>query len=221
MELAEHLRCEGASLEWDTEPADPQARIDADEKLAEEMFSRPAGARALRVWRNVHALVIPRRFSRHDGFDAAAARSPLPVLTRKSGGTAVVHGPHIVNISLALSEPRSTELSMGRLFTQLGEVMVEALAPLGVQARLGDVAGAHCPGRYTLQSRGRKLAGTAAFVRKRGDLRVAMVHANLALDTHPSDLDAIMAFEASMDFGELYDPAVHTDLLREIAASRR
>lgn len=166
----------------------------------------------VRIWQNSRALVVPRAFRNRAGFAEASADCDCPVLLRLSGGTAVMHGPHILNISRFNTMPRSSPVSIASAFTELGQVLCDALADCGIAASMGDVHGAHCPGRYSVQISGRKLAGTAGFVRERGGIRVVVAHASVFLSTHSEDLDCIEKFENALGSAAKYDANAHTSL---------
>jgi octanoyl-[GcvH]:protein N-octanoyltransferase len=105
-------------------------------------------------------------FSKHDraapGFDAAvrAARAAgfEPVI-RLAGGRAAVFTEGTVALAWSTPDPRPTRGTHER-FEELAQIVVEALRGLGVDARIGEVAGEYCPGAWSVNARGAvKLAG--------------------------------------------------------------
>jgi lipoate-protein ligase A len=61
-------------------------------------------------------------------------------------------------------------------FAERGHALAAALRTLGVDARVGEVPGEYCPGRFSVNARGRvKLVGTAQRVVRRAWLFSAMV----------------------------------------------
>jgi octanoyl-[GcvH]:protein N-octanoyltransferase len=93
-----------------------------------------------------------------DAVAAARAQGFEPVL-RLAGGRAAVF--HEGTIGLAHAVPdRQPRAGIRRRFEQTADVVVRALRVLGVDARVGPVAGEYCPGTYSVSARGeRKLAG--------------------------------------------------------------
>src|SRR3546814_11427114 len=86
----------------------------------------------------------------------------------------------------------------------------DTLFPYTTLFRSGDVPGAYCDGKYNLRWRGRKLAGTAACVTRRGNGAVRLFHASLLVSgSIDDDLDAIGRFEAALGEPARYDPAAH------------
>src|SRR3546814_1308642 len=75
----------------------------------------------------------------------------------------------------------------------------DTLFPYTTLFRSGDVPGSYCDGKYNLRWRGRKLAGTAACVTRRGNGAVRLFHASLLVSgSIDEDLDAIGRFEAAL-----------------------
>jgi octanoyl-[GcvH]:protein N-octanoyltransferase len=105
-------------------------------------------------------------FSKHDrasaGYEVAvgAARAAgfEPVL-RIAGGRAAAFHEGTLAIAWAIPDPRPTRGTHER-FAVLAEVIAGALRRLGVDARIGEVAGEYCPGAWSVNAGGRvKLAG--------------------------------------------------------------
>jgi octanoyl-[GcvH]:protein N-octanoyltransferase len=105
-------------------------------------------------------------FSKHDratpGFEAAVAAARTagfePVL-RLAGGRAAAF--HEGTLALAwASRAERPVAGTGERFEWLAGVITRALAGLGVDARVGEVAGEYCPGAWSINARGEtKLAG--------------------------------------------------------------
>lgn len=211
-QLARCFERDGAENEWALCPTDPQAAVNRDMMQARLLLSNPRLGPRMRVWRNCRALVVPRSFRNRDGFEAAVAASPVPVVLRDSGGSAVMHGPHVLNLSLALPMPRAHPLRIEDAFGAFARAVRGPLGKLGVDVQMADVARAHCPGRFTLAAKGRKIAGTAAFVREQGEWRVALIHCNLVIAQHRDDLETIIGFETVMGLSADYLPDAHTSI---------
>lgn len=136
-----------------------------------------------------HALVMPRRMSRLDHFDAACAELAAcgwPVLLRETGGEPVPQSPATVNVALVYVAPRS-EGNQNRLevaYRRLCDPLCAVLDALGGQASLGEIEGAFCDGRFNVNLDGRKWVGTAQRWRQglSGTRPVVLVHGAMLMD---------------------------------------
>jgi lipoate-protein ligase A len=204
----------------DLDEGDPQARVNGDRVLLEHRLGEPAATPLLRIWTNGRCIVASAAQSHLGSFAAAAAASAArgwPVVSRLSGGTAVAHRPGVLNVSLFADIVGPVVLE--DTYLQLVTRLATAVEQLGVSCDHGTVAASYCDGRYNLRSGGRKLAGLAASVRRRG-ARVAYVsHASIALSGDlAADLTAIEAFETSLGRARPYDLAAHTTLTELLGA---
>lgn len=218
--VCEMLRQKGGTIEWDIPHAFPQDRVDGDERLGDQL--RLSGKRnAIRVWRNCHSLIVPRSFQSRSGFADAVRRSPLPVALRKSGGGAVVHGPHILNISHATIMGSDQPFSIEYAYRELAEIIAEPLSHLGIHVRIGEVSHAHCPGKYNIVASGRKIGGTAAFTCTKKSDRIIVTHANIYLNKFEYDLDYIKEFENNIGINRIYKQISHASLFELAILSPR
>ncbi|MET3051860.1 lipoate--protein ligase family protein [Pseudomonas alkylphenolica] len=144
----------------------------------------------LLFWRPTdHALVMPRRMSRLEGFEAACAELAIagwPVLLRETGGEPVPQSPAVINIALVYVAPRS-EGDHGRIenaYERLCLPLCDVLREWGGLASVGEIEGAFCDGRYNVNLNGRKLVGTAQRWRQGlgGKRPVVLVHGALLVD---------------------------------------
>jgi octanoyl-[GcvH]:protein N-octanoyltransferase len=90
------------------------------------------------------------RAAREHGFEATL---------RLAGGRAAIFHDGTMEIGHAVpdDEPRA---GIHERFRQTAERLARALGTLGVDARVGEIAGEYCPGRYSVNARGAaKLAG--------------------------------------------------------------
>ncbi len=90
------------------------------------------------------------RAAREHGFEATL---------RLAGGRAAIFHEGTMEIGHAVpdDEPRA---GIHERFRQTADRLARALAALGVDARVGEIAGEYCPGRYSVNARGAaKLAG--------------------------------------------------------------
>lgn len=191
---------------------DVQMLVDGDLALLARVMGRGQQGQQWRCWQNRHCLVVPRSWSRLAGFQAAVLDCPLPVALRASGGSAVIHGPHMLNISLAWQVGDGDGIGIREGYQQLAAPMVGALAGLGVAADLAPVPGAHCDGAFNLVHDGRKLAGTAGLIRPAGPMRGLLMHANMALAPMDGDLDIITGFERHLGRPADYRADAHVSL---------
>ncbi|MBJ9976944.1 lipoate--protein ligase family protein [Pseudomonas sp. S75] len=153
---------------------------------------------AVLFWRPTdHALVMPRRMSRLEHFEAACTELAIagwPVLLRETGGEPVPQSPATVNLALVYVAPRS-EGDHGRIeqaYQRLCQPLCEVLREWGGVASVGEIDGAFCDGRYNVNLEGRKLVGTAQRWRQGlgGKRPVVLVHGALLLDNERESMVA-------------------------------
>jgi lipoate-protein ligase A len=122
-----------------------------------------AEARVLRLYTPVATLAMTRRESRMPGFSAASAaavRLGFEPAIRPTGGRAVAYDESCLVFDL-ISRDDAT-LDPSDYFARAGNSIADALRSVGVDARLGEVAGEYCPGEYSINARGVvKLVGTS------------------------------------------------------------
>jgi lipoate-protein ligase A len=122
-----------------------------------------AEARVLRLYTPVATLAMTRRESRMPGFSAASAaavRLGFEPAIRPTGGRAVAYDESCLVFDL-ISRDDAT-LDPSDYFGRAGNSIADALRSVGVDARLGEVAGEYCPGEYSINARGIvKLVGTS------------------------------------------------------------
>lgn len=122
-----------------------------------------AEERVLRLYTPAATLAMTRRESRMPGFpvaSAAAERLGFAPAIRPTGGRAVAYDESCLVFDL-ISRDDAT-LDPSDYFARAGNSVADALQSLGVDARLGEVAGEYCPGEYSINARGVvKLIGTS------------------------------------------------------------
>ena len=140
-------------------------------------------------WLRVHRPAPTAAFSRMDALapghaHAAAAASKhgfAPILRPAGGRLAAYHRDALV-LDLVARHPEPHRHIRER-FAQLGGWLVDVLTELGVDARLGEVAGEYCPGEFSVNAGGKtKLVGTAQRVTRLGFLISAVL---LVADPEP------------------------------------
>jgi octanoyl-[GcvH]:protein N-octanoyltransferase len=96
------------------------------------------------------------------GYDeavAAARAGGFDAIVRLAGGRAAVFHPGTIEIGHAVPQ-REPRQGIHPRFRQMAGRIARALRDLGVDARVGEVPGEYCPGRYSVSARGAtKLAG--------------------------------------------------------------
>jgi octanoyl-[GcvH]:protein N-octanoyltransferase len=103
-----------------------------------------------------------RRDAASDGYAAAvgAARAGgFEAVERLAGGRAAVFHEGTIAIAHAVADRDPTPRTRAR-FDEIAAIIARSLAVLGVDARVGEVAGEYCPGEHSVNAGGRtKLAG--------------------------------------------------------------
>jgi lipoate-protein ligase A len=95
------------------------------------------------------------RAAREQGFEA---------VVRLAGGRAAVFHEDTVALAWAVADREALAHTHQR-FREVADALAAALARLGVDARVGEVAREYCPGAYSVNARGRvKLAGVGQRV---------------------------------------------------------
>ena len=128
-----------------------------------------AGKRSetLRLYRPDDVVAFSTTDLRQPGFAralAAARSSGFDAALRLAGGAAAVF--HRETIAFAWCTPEADERANIRArFARTAEWVARALRRLGVDARVGEVPGAYCPGDWSVNARGaRKLMGVGQRV---------------------------------------------------------
>lgn len=162
----------------------------------------------LLLWRpSDHALVMPRRLSRLEGFSAASealAGMGWPVLLRESGGEPVPQSPATVNVALVYVQPKS-DLDRDRIekaYMRLCQPMLDVLHELGGDGSLGEIEGAFCDGRFNVNLNQRKMVGTAQRWRQSqgGQRPVVLAHGAMLLDDQRVEMiNAVNRFNEMCD----------------------
>lgn len=99
---------------------------------------------------------------------AAARDRGYEVVERIAGGRAAAYNGQALNLSHARRDPSPARATRAR-FERMAEMVRDALASLGVDARIGEVPGEYCPGAFSVNAGGRlKLAGIGQRLIKGG-----------------------------------------------------
>jgi lipoate-protein ligase A len=181
-----------------------------------EAAASGAGPEAFRLFVPGRVLAFGARDATHPGYPAAcaAARAQgFAPVERLAGGRAAVFHEQTLAFAWAVpeAEPRR---SIHARFRVLADVVVEALASLGVDARVGEVPGEYCPGEYSVNAGGRrKLMG----VGQRLVAGAAHVGGVVVVDRPDLVNRALTPVYASLGFA--WDPAATGSVADTAAAS--
>jgi octanoyl-[GcvH]:protein N-octanoyltransferase len=132
----------------------------------------------LRVRRPEPTAAFGRLDTLRPGYSRAAAAAEahgfVPVVRAVGGRLAAYHeGALVLDIAARHPEPRR---QITERFRQVGRAVADALAGLGLDARVGPVPGEYCAGEYSVNVAGRvKVAGTAQRLTSRALLFSAVV----------------------------------------------
>jgi octanoyl-[GcvH]:protein N-octanoyltransferase len=192
------------------------------------MFRVAAGElpETLRVARPGTTVAFAKRDAVAPGYEAAvrAAREHgFEATLRLAGGRAAIFHDGTMEIGHAVAdeEPRA---GIHARFERTAGRLAGALANLGVDARVGEVAGEYCPGRYSVNARGAvKLAGigqrvvgggshTGVVLVVEGEKRInevlEPVYAALGLDWEPAVTGSVRSEAPSATWTAVSDTIV-------------
>jgi len=176
-----------------------------------ERVARGERGPVLRLYRPLPTVAFSRRDTFLPGFESAAerarARGFTPVI-RTAGGRAAAYDEGCLIIDEIMPAADSMAAIRER-FAEGAALQARALRRLGVDARVGEVAGEYCPGEFSVNARGEtKLIGSAQRIIRGGWLFAAVVvvtsagrlrpvledvYAALGLDWDPATTGAVAA----------------------------
>lgn len=142
--------------------------IEADRVVTRRLmeWAGAAGEPAVRVWRPHRQVAFGPRDTTDDGYErarAAARDRGYPAHERSVGGRPVAYTGD--TIAFARIEPIADEREgLDERYAAARVDIRDALRELGVDAERGEPDGAFCPGTYSLQAAGGKVAGIAQRV---------------------------------------------------------
>lgn len=184
--------------------------------------SRGETGETVRISRpRTRTIAFGRSDLRRPGFDEAVkvCRSAgfAPVV-RGSGGRAAAYTDAALVIDHISPDPTPNDL-MRQRFSDHGTLIAGVLRDLGVDARVGEVAGEYCPGEFSVNGRGRvKLVGTAQRVVRNAwlfsavvvfgggpELRalLPLVHERLDLPFEAHSVGSVVEEVPSLEIGDL------------------
>ena len=146
----------------------------------------------------------------HEALEAVQGEGFVAVERLAGGKAATFHeGTLAFAWSAPETQPRET---IHQRFEALASIMVEAFASLGVDARVGEVPGEYCPGRYSVSAAGRrKLMGVGQRLLRRS------AHVGGVVVVEDADLVNRPLLPAYAALGYEWDPSATGALADEAA----
>jgi lipoate-protein ligase A len=200
------IRGGSGAIDWGLERS---ADLTASTKLISMVAANPELGRIVRIYRPAPTVAFSGLERRLPGFQDAvgeAAAFAFEPVIRPAGGRMVAVDQDWVILDIITPELEKT-FSHREVYLEFGEVLVNVLRELGIDANLGPVAGEYCPGDYSINARGKiKLVGTAQRVQRGARLFSACipisisysvaalferVNAELGLDWNPETLGGL------------------------------
>jgi octanoyl-[GcvH]:protein N-octanoyltransferase len=182
-------------------PADPVLDIAISHALLVEVASGRR-APALRIFRPGPTAAFGRLDTLRPGFERACAiarESGLTPLVRSVGGHAAVFDERCVVLEHVTYEADATAGLQARFEEQSRQVR-DALASLGADARIGELAGEYCPGPHSVNIGGRvKVAGIAQRIVRHGAATSAVVVAGGGPELRAAIASIYAALELPVD----------------------
>ena len=159
------------------DPRRPALEVAVSHALVERANEGALGP-VLRLYRPAPTVAFGRLDALRPGFAAAATAARelgFEPVVRAPGGHAVAYHGGCLGIDETIPE-RDPIAGLQDRFAESGALLAQALRTLGVDARVGRVAGEFCPGDFTVSARGKvKLVGTAQRVVRHASLLAASV----------------------------------------------
>jgi octanoyl-[GcvH]:protein N-octanoyltransferase len=141
----------------------------------------------------------------------AAEAQGFGAVQRLAGGRAAVFHEQTVAFSWAIPVD-SPRLGIEDRFQELAEIAVEAFRSLGIDARIGEIAGEYCPGAHSVNARGKtKVMG----VGQRLVLHAAHVGGVVVVGESARVRDVLLPVNAALELE--WDPATVGSLDDEVA----
>jgi lipoate-protein ligase A len=144
------------ALVTDSYPADPALDVAVSHAVLEAVARGEIGA-VLRLYVPGAVVAFGRSDRAHPGYPQAvraALANGFGAVERLAGGKAAVFHEH--TISFALATPQAdAKTGIEDRFSEMAGIMVEAFDSLGIDARIGEVPGEYCPGRWSVNVGGK------------------------------------------------------------------
>jgi octanoyl-[GcvH]:protein N-octanoyltransferase len=214
-------------------PGDPAMGPALSRVLLDQVATGKRGP-TVRLSRTGRVVAFGRRDTTSPGYREAVASARaggFEAMERIAGGRAAAYSEGTLSLTMTFADPTPAKRTNQR-FEFAASVARDALAGLGVDARVGEVEGEYCPGAFSVNSKGRtKLVGIGQrmirgaahvgfviTVRDAAAIRRVLepVYASLGLQWNPSTVGAV---EDELEGADL--PAVEEALLGRISADSR
>lgn len=160
---------------------------------------------------------------------SAAVAQGFDAVERLAGGRAAVFHPGTLAFSWAIPVP-DPRADVHARFSELADLMVRAFSRLGIDTRVGELAGEYCPGAYSVSAgdrikvmgvgqrlvRGAAHVGGVVVVRDGDRVRRVLepVYRALELDWDPSTAGALEDLAPGLEVGDV------TEAIVEVLGSR-
>ena len=147
----------------------PEYDIEVAPKLLNHSVEKSAGTFA-RLYRPQRTLAFTSRDRSTNGYENAIIQANnlgFNPVVRSPGGRAVAYHEESLVIDILSRDPDPHKFINER-FKALGEIFIESLAKLNVEARLGQLPFEFCPGKYSVVNEKVKLVGTAQRIKRGG-----------------------------------------------------
>lgn len=113
------------------------ASVQHEQAVNEELLAHPLTRPCMRAWAYPRPAVVLGRAQSRLALPEDPAGDALPVIVRGAGGAAVLTGPWLLSLALALppDDPRIAGLSVENSYRWLGQALAAALQTHGLPAR--------------------------------------------------------------------------------------
>lgn len=205
---------------------EPANDIEVAPKLLRYSIDKSAGTFA-RIYRPQRTVALTSRDMSTNGYNSAliqAKKLGFTPVVRSQGGRAVAYHEESLVLEVLSHDPNPHDL-INRRFEAIGELFVESLDLLGINAKLGQIPREVCPGKYSVISQNVKLVGTAqriarggwlvgasVIVRNAAPVREVLnyVYRALELDMDPKTIGSLNEFDSSISVEELTTSLIST-----------
>jgi lipoate-protein ligase A len=182
----------------------------------------------LRLYRPGREVAFGRQDVAASGYRAAVAAAVAAgfvAIERLAGGRAAVFTPGTIAFSWTIPHPDPRATTQQR-FRMVAGLLRDALQSLDIDARVGEVPGEYCPGRFSISAGGRlKLVGVGqrltrhaahvgglVVVAGSAELRAVLqpVYAALELEWRPAVTGAIVDVAPAVTFDDAFGAIIET-----------
>jgi len=199
----------------EVELGEAQRQMNYSAKMLAEVANSPVFGSQVQVYAPLKTVAFSRRESFMPGFEAAqqAARDHgYEPIIRNTGGRSVAYDSSSLVFDLVVPEPE-LRFSNDFIFKEVGHALVAMLRAMKVDARLGEVEGEYCPGKFSVNARGKvKLIGTS----QRAMPGARLISGSILLSNSASIREVLSAVYSEMQFE--WNPATVASVVDEISS---